>query len=90
MGELANAMRLFTGAKMATCISRYPSGRYGLVGSIPYELTEPCRSKHTPQIPPLRVSQVWNTEQEAIDALRAIGLKRFQLADCSWFDETER
>jgi len=69
---------------MSTAIQRYPTGRYGIVGSIPYDLTEPARHG-TPQVPPLRVSKVWDTEQEVIDALLAIGIERFQLADCSWY-----
>ena len=70
----------------STAILRYPSGRYGLVGSIPYALTEP--STHgTPHIPPVRASLVWDTENEAIRALLALGITRFQLADCSWYQE---
>ncbi len=70
--------------KMSTAILRYTSGRFGLVGSIPYELTEP--DPHgTPQIPPNRKSLVWDTEQDVIEALLAIGCARFQRADCSWY-----
>jgi hypothetical protein len=86
MAELARAMRMFSG-RMSTAIQRYPSGRYGIVGSIPYELTEP-NPQGTPQIPPLRRSLVWNTEQEVIDALLALGLTHFQRADCSWYDKS--
>jgi hypothetical protein len=70
----------------STAILRYPSGRYGLVGRLPLALTKP--STHgTPQVPPLRVSRVWDTENEVIRALLALGITRFQLADRSWYQE---
>lgn len=70
---------------LSTAILRYPTGRYGLVGSVPAHLTEPQRHG-TPQWPPQRVSRVWESEQDVVDALLAIGLTHFQLADCSWYD----
>jgi len=69
---------------LSTAIHRYPTGKYGIVGSIPIELTK-ISTNGTPQIPPNRVSMVWEIEQEAIDALLAIGVDRFQLSDCSWY-----
>ena len=83
-GGVAEAMPLLPG-RMSTAISRYPSGRYGIVGSIPYELTEPDLHG-TPQIPPNRRSKVWSSEQDVIDALLAIGWTKFQRVDCSWWD----
>lgn len=64
--------------RMATAILKYPSGRYGIVGSVPGELTED-RGRG-------RVSKVWNTEQEVVDALLSIGCTKFQLSDCTWFE----
>jgi len=70
--------------KYSTAVHRYPSGRFGIVGSVPAELTEPQRSG-TPQYPPVRVSKVWDTEEQVIQALLGIGISKFQLADCSWY-----
>lgn len=81
MGEIAQFINRRW--KLSTAILRYPSGRFGIVGSVPYELTEPAKNSLTPG---LRKSMVWETEQEAISALTAIGLTHFQKADCSWFD----
>ena len=75
------------GAKLVTAIQRYPSGKYGFVGGIPIELTHESESG-TPQWPPVRVSNVYETEQEAIQALLDIGITRFQLSDCSWCKST--
>lgn len=83
MSELAYAMQMFSKSRLSTAISRYPTGRYGIVGSIPMELTEDDPRSLTPGA---RKSMVWETEQEVIDALLAIGVTRFQLADCSWYD----
>lgn len=82
MSELAVAMEMMS--KMSTAILKYPSGKYGLVGSVPIELTEERISGYSK----VNVSKVWNTEQEAIEALLAIGITRFQLPDCSWHKET--
>lgn len=74
-------MTLFN-APMSTAILRYPSGRFGLVGSVPAALT-----KERGGLYPGRDSMVWETEQQVIDALLAIGITRFQRADCSWYAE---
>jgi hypothetical protein len=66
----------------STSILRYPSGRFGIVGSVPVALT-----KERGGMFPGRDSMVWATEQEAIDALLSVGVTRFQLADCSWFKQ---
>ena len=76
--EMGDALALLS-AKLPTAIVRYPSGRYGIAGSIPIELTEEYGGMF-----PGRSSKVWNTEREAMDALIALGCMRFQLADCSW------
>lgn len=72
---------MFTG-RMSTAIQRYPSGRYGIVGSIPGELTELDPKAFSPG---QRKCRVWNTEQEVIDALLSLGITHFQMADCSWY-----
>jgi hypothetical protein len=69
--------------KLSTAILRYPTGRYGLVGSMPIELT--VEVKHPLSWPPPRESLVWDTEQEAIDALLSIGITEFQLSNCQWY-----
>jgi len=79
MNELASFVN--RKAPMATAILKYPSGRFGIVGSVPYELTEPNREALNPGT---RKSKVWATEQEAIAALLEIGMTEFQLSDCSW------
>lgn len=66
--------------RMSTAILKYPTGRYGLVGSVPGQLTEIRGSSPYPQ------SRAWNSEQEVIDALLSIGITKFQLADCSWYE----
>ncbi len=68
--------------RLSTSILRYPVGTYGIVGSIPMELTEEARSATGAY----RRSRIWQTEQEVIDALLAIGVTRFQRADCSWYE----
>ena len=56
-----------------TVIDRMPSGRFALVGSVPFALTEP-QIGGTPQIPPARRSLTWATLAEARAALDALGL----------------
>ena len=80
-GGAGEALALFSG-RLSTCIQKYPSGRYGIVGSIPMELSEPNPHALSPGT---RRSRVFNSEQEVIGALLAIGVTQFQLADCSWF-----
>lgn len=79
MGELASALRQIR--NMSTAILQYPNGRFGIVGSIPIELTEETVSGFSVS----RSSLVWDTEQGVIDALASIGVTRFQLADCTWY-----
>jgi len=80
-GGVGEAMGIITG-RLSTAIQKYPSGRYGIVGSIPGDLTEPDPKAFSPG---QRKSKVWDTEQDVIDALLAIGVTKFQLADCSWY-----
>jgi hypothetical protein len=79
-GGVGEAMGLLS-APLPTVILRYPSGRYGFAGSVPVELTEEPRGLFG-----ARPSKSYATEQEAIQALLSVGVRRFQLADCSWFD----
>ena len=67
----------------STAIMQYPSGKFGLCGSMPIELTVE-KVNNIGQT--FRDSQVWQTEQEVIEALLAIGVTRFQLSDCSWYN----
>jgi len=82
MTELQQAMKCL--GKMSTAIIRYDNGQYGLVGNMPIELTYAKPSMYNPD---QRVSRVWNSEGEAIEALLEIGVDRFQLSDCSWYDD---
>ena len=82
MGEIAQLIHSMERGRMSTAIIKYQSGRYGLVGSVPEELTKPVVRTLTPG---LRASIVWNTEAEAVAALLAIGTTKFQMADCSWY-----
>lgn len=79
-GGIAEALTMIH--RLPTAILRYPSGRFGLVGAIPVELSEPNPQAYTPG---QRRSKSWPTEAEAIAALLAIGVTRFQLDDCSWY-----
>ena len=104
--KMAKSINFPSEGRLSTAILRYPTGKYGIVGSIPIELTKisthskgkwwdtwgPYQPAYfwtcptgTPQHPPNRVSMVWETEREAIDALLSIGVDRFQLSDCSWY-----
>jgi len=64
-------------AQYSTSILRCPIEveRYTLVGSVPVALCD--RDGQRPRI--------YDTEQEAINDLLAVGVDRFQLADCSWY-----
>lgn len=67
---------------LPTAITKYPTGKYGIVGSIPLQLTR----ERVSAFQKIRVSMVWETEQEVIEALLKVGIQRFQLADCSWYN----
>lgn len=81
MGEIANAMRLLQGG-LPTVVTRYPSGKFGFVGSIPMECT-----KRIGGLFPQNVSQVYETEQDAINAAFAAGVSKLQGADCRWISK---
>ncbi len=55
---------------------------YFLVGSMPLELTHEKISSYGL----IHASNTWKTLPEAIDALLAIGITRFQLPNCSWYE----
>jgi hypothetical protein len=80
MSELSS----FFGAKFSTAILKCPSGRYTIVGSVPIELT--YQGKNSLGLPLTKV-KVFDTEEEAFQALLALGLHHFQMADCSWSDD---
>ena len=85
--ELARTMRMLKGG-LPTCITKCTvkgagwEGRYYFVGSVPAELTISAPTMYNPEA---RQSFSYATEQEAIDALLAIGKTKFQLDDCSWY-----
>jgi len=65
-------------AALGTAILKNPKGTFSIVGKVPYELTEPAKNAMTPG---LRNSIIWTTEQEAVNALLAIGITDFQLSN---------
>ena len=79
MGEIAQYLQSKK-ARMSTAIIQYPTGKFGIVGSVPIELTRERKSftgiSH--------VSKVWDTEQEVIDDILSAGVTDFQLSDCTW------
>ena len=81
MGELTQAIKMM-GERFTTAILQYPTGRYGIVGSVPYELTKEIKNPFGSK----RSSMSWDTEQEVIDALINVGITKFQLNDCSWYE----
>ena len=86
MSDYNDLVRLVN-AKLSTVIQKYSmncklAGKYGIVGSIPIELTHTRRSGYST----IRVSNVYDTEQEVIDALLSVGYTKFQLSDCSWYE----
>jgi len=81
MGEMARALKMMS--NLATCIIKNPAGTYSLVGSVPAALTKPYTSGFTQG----RNSIIFKTEDEAIQALLDIGIERFQLSNCSWYEK---
>jgi len=78
---LASALRLIGGVRHP-CIVK-GTNCYVLRGSVPYELTEPYQSGFTVG----RTSIRFDTEQEAVNALLALGITTFQMTDCSWYTD---
>ena len=78
--EMSQALKMIS--HLPTAISKNPNGTYSIVGAVPSELCEPYTSGFTTGLK----SKVWQTEQEIINALIALGYKKFQLADCSWYE----
>ena len=79
MSEMAQALKLLNG-RLSTAILKCPTGRYTIVGSVPKSL---CHWK-TGAFPQW-VANVYQTEQETINAILGAGIENFQLADCSWY-----
>ena len=87
--EMGQFLRMVQGG-MPTCVQKINNptnaayhGKFFFVGSIPYECTEP-QTHGTPQIPPLRKSKIYDTEDQAIAAAQAAGATRIQKVDCSF------
>lgn len=78
-----DAMRLMVNSrgKLPTVILKYPTDRYGFAGGIPVELTTPRETMFGTQ----HDSNVFDTEQEAIDALLNLGITHFQLSNSEWY-----
>lgn len=57
-------------AKFATGLIQYPSGKFGIVGSVPMELTYEGKGSWGE---PMRKSMVWDTRDEAHQALTNLG-----------------
>ena len=86
MSEMAFALKLLHRG-LPTCIQQIKwkcplQGKYGFVGAVPVALSV---AKPSYSSPDNRISNHYDTEQEAIDALLSIGITRFQLSDCSWY-----
>ena len=82
-GGVTEAAGLLSG-RFPIAILRYPSGRFGLVGSVPTALS--VEDPKSFQVPARRKSMVWEKEEDVINALLAIRITRFQRSDCSWYD----
>jgi hypothetical protein len=80
MSDYNDLVRLIN-TKLSTAIQKYPTGIYGIVGSVPVELTHEKESGYSI----IRVSNTYPSEQAAIDALLSVGVTKFQLSDCSWY-----
>ena len=78
-----NSLVAFMNHKMSTAIIKYPTGKYGIVGSVPIELTI---EKTGSWGMPYRDSITYETEKDVINALLGIGMTRFQLSNCNWYD----
>ncbi len=84
-----DAMRLMTNShgKLPTAIQKITEksalwyGKYVLVGAIPIELT----TEKTTMFGIQHSSKCFDTQQNVINALLKIGITRFQLDDCSWY-----
>ena len=68
--------------KLPTCIVKYGQ-TYSLVGSMPIEL---CEKKQNSIYQDYYASKTWDSLDAAIDAVKSVGITRFQLPDCSWYE----
>ena len=68
--------------KLATAIIRHSTGKYSLVGSVPIELTHLNTKSLTPDS---HSPNIYDTEQQVIDALLALGIRHYQLSNCKWY-----
>lgn len=79
-----NDMVKLLNTKLPTAIIKYPTGKYGVVGSMPIELTEDRTSGYGK----VKGSKLFTTELEVINALLGVGITNFQLSDSSWYKES--
>jgi hypothetical protein len=80
MYEIGNWVNLKK--NFSTVIIDCPNGMFKLAGAIPPELTREVKSGFTVT----RDSILFDTEDEAVEALLDLGITKFQLADCSWYE----
>jgi hypothetical protein len=78
-----NDLCRFQNAKLPIAIIKYPSGKFGLSGSIPIELTIPNPRGWDKDS---RMSMYWDSEDDAIQTLLNAGYTHFQLDNCEWYD----
>ena len=84
MYEISDYIR--TKRQMSTVILKTPTGKYTLVGSVPIELTSP---RPTMGNPDHRDTQIFETEEQAINALLQLDITKFQLSNCLWYSKAE-
>ena len=65
MGQVTPSAPNLWAGKFEPTVIRYPSGKYGIAGRVPESLTVASGGLY-----PCRVSVVFETEQEALEALR--------------------
>ena len=63
-------------SRYTTAILKYPTGKYSLCGAVPVDLMTGVEKNYFP---------IWDTEQQAIDALISVGITTFQLSNCEFY-----
>lgn len=78
----------FMSAKISTAILKINGGanndKYTIVGSVPVELT--YQGKNSLGLP-ITKTKIFDTEDQAINALLELGIFHFQLSNCLWYDD---
>ena len=72
--------------QLSTAIIKLPTGKYTLVGSVPIELTT---LRPTLGNPDHWDTQVFETEEQAINALLHLDITKFQLSNCLWYSKAK-